>query len=379
MAQNYVTPVGYSSLLRARNPHSRKGSPPPLSPGFTLVELLVVIAIIGILISLLLPAVQQARESGRRISCVSNLKQIGLAIQSYTDAHGVLPASGLVEAKTLQYYDNGGMATYPVFDQRSGKMISWEVLILPFIEEGNLYDQFDLSKNVLEQPNEPQRQSVPVYMCPSDAAQGRYFVDNDVTKGKWFAKGNYAAYDSPMHSDLQLLFPAALISTGQKPSKIVDGMSKTLAATEVRTRDDVQDERGVWALPWNGATLLAADIHDDRAAAGGSFLYGFQPQAAFMYQVQLPNTTGPNEDVLVICPDSSLPGAQLENMPCIRWQWNLGYAGYISAAPRSNHVGGVNCVFLDGHIGFLPNDIDPYELGRLIDIRDGEVTSDAGN
>jgi prepilin-type N-terminal cleavage/methylation domain-containing protein/prepilin-type processing-associated H-X9-DG protein len=345
--------------------------------GFTLVELLVVIAIIGTLVSLLLPAVQQARESGRRISCISNLKQISLAIESYTDAHGTLPASGLVEPKTLQYYDGGQMVDYPVFDQRSGKMISWEVLILPFLEETNLHDQFDLSKTVLDQAKEPQRQSVPVYLCPSDTAQGRYFMDADVTSGKWFAKGNYAGYDSPMHSDLQLIYPAALISTGQKPSKIVDGFSKTLGVTEVRTLDNLRDERGAWALPWNGATLLAMDIHHDRSATG-TYFSGLQPQAALMYQVQLPNTTGPNEDVLVICPDDGLAAAQFQEMPCIRWQWWLGLSGYISAAPRSNHVGGVNCVFLDGHVGFMSNDIDPYAMGYMIDIRDGEVIPDAG-
>jgi prepilin-type N-terminal cleavage/methylation domain-containing protein/prepilin-type processing-associated H-X9-DG protein len=345
--------------------------------GFTLVELLVVIAVIGILVSLLLPAIQQARESGRRISCESNLKQIGLAIQSYTNAHGLLPASGLVQIKTQQYYDNGGMADYQVFDQQSGKMISWEVLILPFIEETSLYDQFDLTKTVLEQANEPQSQSVPVYMCPSDTAQGRYFMDTTVTNGKWFAKGNYAAYGSPMHNDLQLIYPGALIATGQKPSKIIDGFGKTLAVTEVRTREALQDERGAWALPWNGATLLAMDMHDDIAATGSHF-NGFQPLASLVYQVQLPNTTGPNEDVLIICPKDQLAGAQLDQMPCIRWQWPLGLAGYISAAPRSNHIGGVNCVFLDGHIGFMPNEIDPYVMDHFIDVRDGEVDADVG-
>src|SRR5262249_50598736 len=169
--------------------------------GFTLVELLVVIAIIGILIALLLPAVQQARETARRIQCVNHLKQIALAAHGYTDQHGLLPPSGVVAEKTASY----GSTQYPVFDQQSGKMFSWAVLLLPFLEETNLYNQFDQTRTALDQPNEPQETSVPVYLCPSDNARGRFYSDSKATHGKRFAKGNYAAYRSPMHTDLQLL------------------------------------------------------------------------------------------------------------------------------------------------------------------------------
>ena len=159
-------------------------------------------------------------------------------------------------------------------------MFSWAVVLLPFLEETNLYDQFDLSATILEQPNEPQQQFIPTLMCPSDNAQGLLFVDETLTHGKSFAKGNYAAYVSPFHSDLQLIYPGALISTGQKLSKVVDGSSKTIVFSEVRTRDHQQDERGVWALPWNAASILSLDMHHDTKTAGGN-LNGYAPLGTY--------------------------------------------------------------------------------------------------
>jgi prepilin-type processing-associated H-X9-DG protein len=338
-----------------------------------LVELLVVIAIIGILIALLLPAIQQAREAARRMQCANHLKQIALAAHGYTDVHGLLPPSGIVATKTQTY--NGRV--YPVFDQQSGKMFSWAMLLLPFVEETNLYNQFDQSRTVLDQPNEPQQNSVPVYTCPSDHAGGRFYSDGVATQGKRFAKGNYAAYGSPMHTDLQLLYPGALISTGQKLGRITDGLSKTLCFTEVRTLDDERDERGVWALPWNGSTLLALDMHHD-TGPDGNYFNEYIPSGIYAYQAQMPNTPGPNEDVLLNCPKDMLVDAQLQRMPCIKWVWSLGLFGYISAAPRSSHVGGVNASFLDGHVDFIHDEIDPFTFTYLIDIRDGKVADYGG-
>src|SRR5438046_1749293 len=118
---------------------ARRFSWPPFNRAFTLVELLVSIAIIGILIALLLPAIQQARESARRIQCANHVKQLALAALGYVNVHGQLPPSGIVAETTRTY----GNTKYPVFDQRSGKMFSWAMLLLPFVEETNLYDQFD--------------------------------------------------------------------------------------------------------------------------------------------------------------------------------------------------------------------------------------------
>jgi prepilin-type N-terminal cleavage/methylation domain-containing protein/prepilin-type processing-associated H-X9-DG protein len=340
------------------------------SRGFTLVELLVVVAIIGILIALLLPAVQQARDAARRTHCVNNIKQISLAILSYEDAHEILPPCGKVAPATAMH----GTREYPVYDQRSGNMFSWIVLILPYLEESSLYSQFDLTRSVLDQPNEPQAQQPAILLCPSDSALGRSYNDPEYVAGKRFAKGNYAAYVSPFHGDLQLLYPGALISTGQALSRVTDGTSKTIVCAEIRTMDEALDERGAWALPWNAASLLSLDMHHDSLRAGGIF-NSYWPQPRFANQAQMPNTIGPNGDVILRCPLQSpyQIEAQLNRMPCVEWNWPLGLSGYISAAPRSMHPGGVNMAFLDGHVEFISDSIDPYAMAFYVDIRDSEV------
>ncbi|MBA2112966.1 DUF1559 domain-containing protein [Bremerella alba] len=117
--------------------------------GFTLVELLVVIAIIGVLIALLLPAVQQARESARRTQCVNNLKQVGLAVHNFHDTFGELPPS------RIQY-----------------EYLGWSALLLPFMEQTNLYDQLDLKKKYKDQTTLVQQASVGGYVCPSRHQEG---------------------------------------------------------------------------------------------------------------------------------------------------------------------------------------------------------------
>ena len=150
-----------SSKVKGQGQLSSASSRPPASlrpsdGGFTLVELLVVIAIIGLMIGLLLPAVQAAREGARRVQCQNNLKQIGLGLANYESVHRRYPkgGSGVVSL------------TNPAILARM--RTPWGVAILPFIEQGTLYDSINHLVPFIHPDNlEPGRTFVPVYLCPS--------------------------------------------------------------------------------------------------------------------------------------------------------------------------------------------------------------------
>jgi prepilin-type N-terminal cleavage/methylation domain-containing protein len=362
-------PAGRSERFSCRlpGPSFEDRDMTPRRRAFTLVELLVVIAILGMLAAILLPSVQTAREAGRRVQCQNNLRQLALAITTYESLWGAFPSAGIVDPPS-----NSGPLGGVRMD--SGRMFSWVVLILPQLEQQNLYDRFDLTKNVKEQPLEPQAEFLPVMLCASDAARNRYFRHDTWSGGKRFAKGNYAAYVSPAHTEQSNIFPGALVTHhAQRAGHFRDGLSNTFMLSEVRTRAHEGDPRGAWALPWNGSTTLAFDMHHDFTANGGKYVPFVPWKSDFIIQqVQLPNSTrSSNVDVLYTCADSA--GAQLEGMPCGE------YASlyYMSGAPRSMHPGGVFVAFADGHLGWINDEIDPLAMAYLISINDHQPVSPA--
>jgi prepilin-type N-terminal cleavage/methylation domain-containing protein len=162
--------------MRALNPEPKLAS----RRGFTLIELLVVIAIIGVLVALLLPAVQAARESGRRTQCVNNLKQIGIAIHGFHDAKQKLPSS---------------VRPYAANTIRAGAF----VLLLPYVERQDLWDQYDVNTQWSDIKNQNvANKRLPVYECPS-SPKHNYLLDHKPEDGAgspWpgiVAVGDYAA------------------------------------------------------------------------------------------------------------------------------------------------------------------------------------------
>jgi prepilin-type N-terminal cleavage/methylation domain-containing protein/prepilin-type processing-associated H-X9-DG protein len=316
-------------------------------PAFTLVELLVVIAIMSVLVSLLLPAVQAAREASRRGACQSNLRQLNLACQSYESQHGRLPASGMQSTSYAELIR---------LDQ--GAKHSWIVLLLPNIEQQMLYSRFDLKRSVVDQRSDPQAEQPAMLLCPSDESHGKMMDTSELgaassSTQRLFAKANYAAFASAFHLDSSWQGPIS--REGRRVAEVTDGTSHSLLAGEVRTREQIGDPRGAWALPWPGSSLITVDFH--HIVESDAVSYDF---------AQTPNSPAP--DVLFSCPDPA--SAQLIGMPCHdRWQ------EYVADAARSAHPGGVNVAFLDGRVTFLSDDTPPEKMALMVAVDDGEVVN----
>ncbi len=237
----------------------------PRSGGFTLVELLVVIAIIGILIALLLPAVQAAREAARRTQCTNNLKQLGLALHNYADVHKMFPSGGL---------EYGWQTSSTLGAESADKLVrnlNGLVLLLPFIEQTALYDRFDprvcTSDTLAPSNGTPSArpvagdpvasgnaavvsQVVSAFHCPSDTwdiylpTSGAYAI---VSAGNSSYRGVKTNYDfSALKSDASRLNdwnsttltdplarrPMFGENSNSRPASVLDGLSNTVALSE---------------------------------------------------------------------------------------------------------------------------------------------------
>ncbi len=238
--------------------------------GFTLVELLVVIAIIGVLVSLLLPAVQAAREAARRSQCKNNLKQIGLAIHLHHDTTGRFPEGR---------------------DRRDQLGVSWAFNVLPYMEEQAVYESFVSGTRVDDPANaDAMRTPIQIYACPSrrTAAADRNF-DNDEAKPEVFAAaalGDYAAnagHDIETGMDENGRFSTSAVDKTEagpifsgsriKARHVTDGLSQTLAVGE-RHLPPIQSDWDADMVHWEmgDTAFLAGDTPETIFAETGNGL-----------------------------------------------------------------------------------------------------------
>ena len=160
--------------------------------GFTLVELLVVIAIIGILVALLLPAVQAAREAARRMQCSNNLKQLALGLHNYHDTNKIFPPGLQFHPGAINLTTGQGIRT------SAGYGPNWVILTLPYAEQQALHDRFDLTVEISHANNrDPRGIDLDVMVCPTDLRRkhfegGLTSSGSAIPEGDNWARGNYA-------------------------------------------------------------------------------------------------------------------------------------------------------------------------------------------
>ena len=225
--------------------------------GFTLVELLVVVAIIGILIGMLLPAVQQVREAARRTQCLNNLAQIGLALQNFEYAHQHFPA-GVIESKG------------PILSVPNGQHVSFLVPILPYMEQQGVFDNFDIEAGTYAAVNAAAREIViPTYICPSFGTR----MNTNSTAAMTNYVGCHHGSEVPIDADNNgMLFLNSQVTFGD----IYDGSSNTILVGEALknsstdlgwasgTRSSLRNASEVLNFnDWSKSLLKAGVVADD--------------------------------------------------------------------------------------------------------------------
>jgi prepilin-type N-terminal cleavage/methylation domain-containing protein len=324
-------------------------------PGFTLVELLVVIAIIGILVALLLPAVQAAREAARRMSCANNLKQIGLSLHNYHDVFKAFPPAGL----------------YLI--HKPGASWSAQARLLPYLEQSDLENLINWSLAYDSQPAVAGTR-VPVYLCPSETNDrsrpdpqpsnpnyAHYPLSFGINMGTWFV---FDPVTQRVGNGL------VCVNESTNIASLVDGTSNTLAFGEIKAFSPYLRDGGVPA----GLQIPAPTDPVQVAAFGG----GFKPDSGHtewidgrVHQTGFTATFPPNTKV----PYVSAGKTWDIDFNSSREGRTTNGTTYAVVTSRSYHPGGVNSSAADGSVRFVAQTIDLLTWRSLATRAGGEVVT----
>lgn len=344
------------------------------SRGFTLVELLVVIAIIGILIGMLLPAVQQVREAARRTACSNNIRQCALASLNFESANQRFPPG--MNFREHKNSRTSGPVTPRPSDSRQALNIAWSVYILPFMEQNNLHDEFKSGTNnwdndfrTLVGSNGELLVStvIPFYICPSDASPdgdfNQYCTHEDVVDTGLHAKLNYVGC---MGAAEGVYSPSNVASLNNPDNPNAGSEWGIYGFNSKTTFSDIRDgSSNVIAFGERWSKTEAEAGGNANVKACGAVWSGDPGKERF----------GINDGSKARNSTSAVLGSIGRTAPASVTSFGINGARASELLASSYHPGGATVVFGDGSSHFLSENIDYEIYGHMAQMGDGNVTS----